>query len=363
MDQSGINLLKTAGALLVSRVAIGPVTGALRMNLIQLVIPLLIAGVWVRLLMQRNRERATNAPLRSNVLAQVRFETTFFRASRLGARREWIPLRGPKRLIVGTNAFVVSAPQALREFAFTGGESSVAFTRMPGRLAGRDRDWIIITGQSGGSQVQLAIGPDNLLQVWQALTETGAAVVSNEVPARDLIRPQYSLHGLATALVLALIADAAIWIAAIAMPSLSAPANAVLLVAMIMFVVWFYRARVNADGHGWPQRRSPSSAVLGWLFPVVNFYFPYQIMADIWRAGLPDEERANPATLPGIWWACLLAFFLLWAFAADPANKTSYLVVPVKITAVLADIMTALLVQRVSSGPLGGTANLSAPGA
>jgi len=333
------------------------------MNLIQLVIPLLIAGVWVRLLMQRKRERATNAPLRSYVLSQVRFETTFLRASRLGARREWIPLRGPKRLIVGTDAFVVSAPQALREFAFTGAESSIAFTRMPGRLAGRARDWIVITGPSGGSQVQLAIGPDNLLQVWQALAETGAAVVSNEVPARDLIKPHHSLHGLAAALVIALIADAAIWLGAIALPSLSALANFVLFVAMIVFVVWFYRARINADGHGWPQRRSPSTAVLGWFVPVVNFYFPYQIMADIWRAGLPDEERENPATLPGIWWASLLAFFLLSALAADPANRNSYLVVPVKITAVLTDIMTALLVQRVSGGPLGRKENLSVPGA
>jgi uncharacterized membrane protein YtjA (UPF0391 family) len=324
------------------------------MNLIfQLGIPLLLAAVWIRLLLQRKGERATNAPLRSHVLAQVGFEATFFRASRLGTRGEWIPLRGPKRLTVGTDAFVVSAPQALREFVFTGGESSIAFTRMPGRLAGRDRDWIVITGQSGGSQVQLAIGPDNLLQVWQALAGTGAAVISNEVPVRDLTRPNYSLHELAAVLVIALIADAVIWLGAIALPSVGAFANVVFFVAMIMFVVWLYRARVNADGHGWPQRRSPTFAVLGWLVPVVNFYFPYQIMADIWRAGLPDEERANPPRLPRTWWACWLAFFLLSALAGDPGNKTSYLVVPVKIAAVLTDIMTALLVQRVSNGPLG----------
>ena len=39
-------------------------------------------------------------------------------------------MRGPKRLIVGTDAFMISAPQALCEFVFTGRESSIAFTQM-----------------------------------------------------------------------------------------------------------------------------------------------------------------------------------------------------------------------------------------
>jgi hypothetical protein len=86
----------------------------------------------------------------------------------------WISVRGPKRLIVGTDAFMVSAPQALRELVFAGRESSIAMTRMPFRLA--DRDWIVITGQADGSQVQLAITTDNLLDAWQALAGTGAAL-------------------------------------------------------------------------------------------------------------------------------------------------------------------------------------------
>jgi hypothetical protein len=71
-------------------------------------------------------------------------------------------------------AFMVSAPQALREFVFRGRESSIAFTQVPSRLV--DRDWIVITGQADGSQVQLAITRDNLLDVWQALARTGAAL-------------------------------------------------------------------------------------------------------------------------------------------------------------------------------------------
>jgi hypothetical protein len=145
-----------------------------------LITPLAIIGIAVYLLMRRNGERARNAPLRREIEAQVCFETILYRASifkiaRFGdTRGQWIPLRGPKRLIVGTDAFMVSAPQTLREFAFRGRESSIAFSQMPSRLAARD--WIVITGQAGGRQVQLAITrKGSMPEIWQALAETGAA--------------------------------------------------------------------------------------------------------------------------------------------------------------------------------------------
>ncbi len=138
-----------------------------------------VAAVIVGLVMRRNRERARNAPLRSEIDAQARYATTLDRASILGTggfrgnRGQWIPLRGPKRLTAGTDAFMISAPQALREFAFRGCESSIAVSKAPSLFG--NRDWIVITGQAGGRQVQLAISRDNLPEVWQALAGTGAA--------------------------------------------------------------------------------------------------------------------------------------------------------------------------------------------
>jgi hypothetical protein len=148
----------------------------------EVLISLLIIGGFVYLFMRRNRERAGNAPLRGEIEAQVCFGTTLDRASILGTggfggtRGVWIPLRGPKRLIVGTDAFVVFAPQALREFVFRGSESSIAF----GQAVNPD-DCIMITGQVGGRQVQLAITGDNLPDIWQALAGTGAALVLRAV--------------------------------------------------------------------------------------------------------------------------------------------------------------------------------------
>src|SRR5580692_3609465 len=156
----------------------------------EVLIPLLIIGGFVYLFVRRNRERAENAPRRGEIAARVRFETALDRASILGTggfggtRGVWIQLKGPTRLIVGTDAFMVSAPQALREFVFSGPESSIAFGQ-----AVNSGDCIMITGQAGGRQVQLAITSDNLPDIWQALAGAGAklvlrAAVVSQGPAR-----------------------------------------------------------------------------------------------------------------------------------------------------------------------------------
>jgi len=68
---------------------------------------------------------------------------------------------------------MVSAAQALRDYVFTGRESSIALSRAPSRLV--SRDWIVITGLDRGGQVQLAITRDNLPELWRALARTGVA--------------------------------------------------------------------------------------------------------------------------------------------------------------------------------------------
>ena len=140
-----------------------------------------IVCVAAGLVIRRNRTHARNAPLRSAIEAQVCSETALSRVCKLGTggrggtRGVWIDVRGPKRLIVGTDAFMISAPQALREFVFTGRESSIALTQL--RFGPAGRDWIVITGLADGSQVQLAITTDgNLMDAWQALAGTGAAL-------------------------------------------------------------------------------------------------------------------------------------------------------------------------------------------
>lgn len=187
-------------------------------------------------------------------------------------------------------------------------------------------------------------------------------VVLRLVQRRRMTRPwgrpvrsgRYSLRKLAAVLVIVLIVDAAAWLGAMVLPVLGVVSDFGFFVAMVMFLVWFYRARVNAEGHGWPQRRSPGLAIWAWFAPVVNFYVPFQIMADIWRAGLPEQTRTNIAVLPGIWWTSVLSFFCLLPYdPTGPAHLAWYASMWIYGTGVLAAITTALLVQKVSSGPVG----------
>jgi hypothetical protein len=144
------------------------------------ILAVIVCGV-VGLVVRRNRERAMNAPLRAQLEAQVCFETALDRVEVLGrggfrgTRAYWYTKRGPTRLTVGADTFMISAPQALREYVFTGRESSIAFTQMQFGPAGRD--WIVIKGRAGGREVQVAIMcRGNLMEVWHALAAAGAAV-------------------------------------------------------------------------------------------------------------------------------------------------------------------------------------------
>jgi hypothetical protein len=142
----------------------------------------IISGI-MYLFIRQNRERGTNSPLRDEIQRRVCLSTRLDHASKLGeggfngTRGMWINFRGPKRLVVGTDAFMISMPQALREFVFIGRESSIAMSRSPSRLV--QRDWIIITGQAGGRQIQIAITKkEGLQEIWQALAGTGAGQVT-----------------------------------------------------------------------------------------------------------------------------------------------------------------------------------------
>ncbi len=166
---------------------------------------------------------------------------------------------------------------------------------------------------------------------------------------------RYSLRKLAAVLVIVLIGDAAARFGEMVLPVSGVAGNFGFFVAMVMFLVLFYRARVNAEGHGWPQRLSSGWAIGAWFVPVVNFWFPFWIMVDIWRAGLPEQARTKIAILPGTWWASVLAFFylLLSDVPTGPPHPAWHVSMPLYGTWVLAAIMTALLVQKVSSGPVG----------
>jgi hypothetical protein len=89
----------------------------------------------------------------------------------------------------------------------------------------------------------------------------------------------------------------------------------VLLVAVVVFLIWLRRARQNAEHlcHA-PHRKVAGWVVLSWICPVVNLWFPFMIIDDVYRASRPGNPsdlfdlRSTPGSpLLGWWWALWLA--------------------------------------------------------
>ncbi|MFD9117224.1 DUF4328 domain-containing protein [Streptomyces bottropensis] len=87
--------------------------------------------------------------------------------------------------------------------------------------------------------------------------------------------------------------------------------------AIVVFLVWFHRVRVNAEvfdpfGH----RKKRGWAIGGWFVPVVNLWFPRRIAIDCWDASSPWEKPRSHA-LVNTWWT----LWLLSLFAGEAGDR------------------------------------------
>lgn len=76
--------------------------------------------------------------------------------------------------------------------------------------------------------------------------------------------------------------------------------------AIVLFLMWVHRGSRNLlalGAHG--QRFSPAWAVGWWFVPIMFFFRPYQVMAEIWRGSDPamqHERRDGAVTALLPWW-------------------------------------------------------------
>ncbi|WP_170223244.1 DUF4328 domain-containing protein [Nonomuraea turkmeniaca] len=80
----------------------------------------------------------------------------------------------------------------------------------------------------------------------------------------------------------------------------------VYVVVIVAFLVWLFRVRANAeilvpDGH----RRATPWLIFGWFVPIVSFWFPKQIVDDIWDASA--RSYSAPKGVFHAWWAAWLS--------------------------------------------------------
>ena len=92
----------------------------------------------------------------------------------------------------------------------------------------------------------------------------------------------------------------------------------------VVFIVWTHRVYRNLVRLGAPHRHGTGWAIGSWVTPIVNLWWPKQVLVDMWRgsapAGGPPDERSD---LLGAWWSVYIASSvvgLLFANDESPAG-------------------------------------------
>ena len=92
------------------------------------------------------------------------------------------------------------------------------------------------------------------------------------------------------------------------------PQTLIDLVTGVVFLMWIYRAGVNARGLGAQGMTfTPGWAVGYYFIPIMNLWKPYQAMKEIWQASENPASwpSVKPPTLLNVWWGLWLGNSLL----------------------------------------------------
>lgn len=127
-------------------------------------------------------------------------------------------------------------------------------------------------------------------------------------------------------------------------------------VAAVVVMVWLWTARANAEAlSARPHTRSRHWAWAGWIVPVVNLWFPYQVVRDVDSASDPrTAHQADASTRRdvGAWWTFFVAGIVitfLWSFflASSTDAPPTGAVVAMGVVATTTDVATAALFIRI----------------
>lgn len=115
------------------------------------------------------------------------------------------------------------------------------------------------------------------------------------------------------------VADEVFWAHALLREVLSIGLGASAATSALTFIAWLHRVRINARAFG--SRRFRYSRVwvpIGFLIPGLNFFRPFQVVSEIWRASDPraietplEWKTARLSPLVPSWWAALVVSVLL----------------------------------------------------
>ncbi|MFE1834786.1 DUF4328 domain-containing protein [Streptomyces sviceus] len=96
---------------------------------------------------------------------------------------------------------------------------------------------------------------------------------------------------------------------------------AVLLACAVVFVIWLWRVRVNAEvfapgGHS----KARGWVIAGWVVPFVSLWYPRRVVLDVWDASSPEGQPKGHA-LVNVWWTLWLLTNVAGRFLAGMAGE------------------------------------------
>jgi len=140
------------------------------------------------------------------------------------------------------------------------------------------------------------------------------------------------------------------------------------IAAGVVFMNWLWRARSNAELLSVTEHRRRRGWIIGgWFCPIVNLWFPKQIVDDIWRASDPQHPSDVPtfregggptSSLVTLWWAAFIIGSVLDRIVArrltddptvDSLRTNATLTTVSAALAVVAAVAVALIIRQITA--------------
>lgn len=143
--------------------------------------------------------------------------------------------------------------------------------------------------------------------------------------------------------------------------AVAAPSLLVWIAAGITFIGWLVRSRRNAERvtHGSEHRHKRGWVIGAWFVPILNLWYPLQIVHDIWRAVDPAQQnrplqKRDENGFVTAWWVVFLlnsfgdqAVTRLFLSDADPATVATWTWVNTVVT-IVAAVLAIVLIRRLN---------------
>jgi hypothetical protein len=127
-----------------------------------------------------------------------------------------------------------------------------------------------------------------------------------------------------------------------------------LLTAGVVFIVWLWRVRSNVEALAGPQtqRLGKGWAIGCWVCPIVNFWFPYRYVVDVWRASKPSGGGGDGLVLA--WWLTFMGAGVVAQFRRSDTDTAAAIGVCVLFVAAAA--LAVLVIRRITEWQARATA-------